>query len=109
MNRKLFRPRLQAVKRQNTGQPIYGMTPPKKATPPERTFAEDFYWIKQMPTYTPMTIMLVDGETVRGVVEWYDHDCIKLRRDEGPTLLIFKHAIRYVCKEKENRTVKQSR
>src|SRR6266851_2262759 len=100
MNRKLFRPSLQPVKPQNTGQPIYGMTPPKKPTPPEQSFAENFYWTKQMTTHTPLTIVLMDGETVRGTVEWYDRDCIKLTRRGGPNVLIFKHAIRYVCKER---------
>jgi sRNA-binding regulator protein Hfq len=43
-----------------------------------------------------------DGETLRGTVEWYDRDCIKLTRVGSPNLLIFKQAIKYVFKEGEN-------
>jgi sRNA-binding regulator protein Hfq len=46
-----------------------------------------------------MAIVLEDGETLHGVVEWYDHDCIKLTRQGSPNLMIFKRTIKYVYKE----------
>ena len=75
----------------------------KKAAPPEQTNAENFYYQKQMQTRTPMVIVLRDGEEVRGIIEWYDRNCIKVNRDNGePNLMIYKPAIKYMFKESEN-------
>ena len=44
-------------------------------------------------------MVLNDGEILRGTVEWYDRDCIKLTRYGSPNLLIYKQCIRYIYKE----------
>lgn len=75
----------------------------KKPAPPEQTNAENFYYQKQMQSRTPMVIVLRDGEEVRGVIEWYDRNCIKVNREDGePNLMIYKPAIKYMFKEGEN-------
>lgn len=75
----------------------------RKPVPPEQTNAENFYYQKQMQTRTQMVIVLRDGEEVRGVIEWYDKNCIKVNRDAGePNLMIYKPAIKYMYKEGEN-------
>ena len=75
----------------------------KKPAPPEQTNAENFYYQKQMQSRTPMVIVLRDGEEVRGVIEWYDKNCLKINRDAGePNLMIYKPAIKYMYKEGEN-------
>ena len=75
----------------------------KKLAPPEQTNAENFYYQKQMQTRTPMVIVLRDGEEVRGIIEWYDRNCIKVIRENGePNLMIYKPAIKYMFKEGEN-------
>ncbi|HLW83791.1 MAG TPA: RNA chaperone Hfq [Candidatus Sulfotelmatobacter sp.] len=75
----------------------------RKLAPPEQTNAENFYYQKQMQSRTPMVIVLRDGEEVRGVIEWYDKQCIKVNRDNGgPNLMIYKPAIKYMYKEGEN-------
>ena len=75
----------------------------KKPSPPEQTNAENFYYQKQMQTKTPMVIVLRDGEEIRGVIEWYDKNCLKVNRDSGePNLMIYKPAIKYMYKEGEN-------
>lgn len=93
-NRRLIRPSLNNVKEQ--------MNPnranQKKAAPPEQTHAENFYYIKQMQTKTPMVIVLKDGETLTGVIEWYDKCCLKVNREGAPNLLIFKPNIKYMYK-----------
>ena len=73
----------------------------RKQVPPEQTNAENFYYLKQMGTKTPMVIVLMDGEELRGWVEWYDRDCIKVHRLNEPNLLVYKHAIKYLYKERE--------
>ncbi len=75
----------------------------KKPAPPEQTNAENFYYQKQMQSRTPMVIVLRDGEEVRGIIEWYDRNCIKVIREAGePNLMIYKPAIKYMFKEGEN-------
>ena len=75
----------------------------KKPTPPEQTNAENFYYQKQMQSRTPMVIVLRDGEEVRGIIEWYDRNCIKVVRENGDAnLMIYKPAIKYMFKEGEN-------
>ncbi len=75
----------------------------KKAAPPDQTNAENFYYQKQMLSRTPMVIVLRDGEEVRGIIEWYDRNCIKVNREHGePNLMIYKPAIKYMFKEGEN-------
>ena len=75
----------------------------KKPAPPDQTNAENFYYQKQMQSRTPMVIVLQDGEEVRGIIEWYDRNCIKVNRESGePNLMIYKPAIKYMFKEGEN-------
>jgi len=96
-NRKLIRPSLNEIKEQ--------MTPPrrppqnKKPVPPESTNAENFYYVKQMQSKTPMVFVLRDGETLHGVIEWYDRCCLKVNREGEPNLLLYKPAIKYMYKQ----------
>jgi len=105
VHRKLIRPSLTEVKEQMTrpshGHAAPGGGPRKKPAPPEQTHAEEFYYVKQMQARTPVAVVLTDGEVLRGTVEWYDRDCIKLTRTGSPNLLIYKHTIKYVYKEGE--------
>ena len=43
-------------------------------------------------TKTPLTIFLVNGVKLQGVVTWFDNFCVLLRRD-GQVQLVYKHAI----------------
>jgi sRNA-binding regulator protein Hfq len=75
--------------------------PRKKPAPPEQTHAENFYYVKQMQARTPVAVVLNDGEILRGIVEWYDRDCIKLTRFGSPNLMVYKHCIKYLYKDGE--------
>ena len=41
---------------------------------------------------TPLTIFLVNGVKLQGVVSWFDNFCVLLRR-VGQSQLVYKHAI----------------
>src|SRR5215467_1393691 len=106
VNRRMFRPGFADMKdplppRGPAGNHSPGPAPSKKPAPPEVTHAENFYWVKQMQSRTPMVVVLEDGEALHGVVEWYDRDCIKLTRQGAPNLMVFKRTIKYVYKEGE--------
>ena len=73
----------------------------QKVAPPETTNAENYYYLKQMNSRTPMVIMMTDGEEIRGWIEWYDKTCLKVNREGAPNLLIQKHCIKYLYKEDE--------
>jgi host factor-I protein len=74
----------------------------RKSSPPEQTNAENFYYQKQMQSKTPMVIVLRDGEQIHGVIEWYDKSCLKVNRNGGANLMIYKPSIKYMYKEGEN-------
>lgn len=95
--RKLIRPALSDVRRETAPRGL------RKGAPPEQTNAESFYYLKQMQARTPIVVRLVDGEELRGWIEWYDKDAIKLNREHAPNLLLQKHAIKYLYKEEEER------
>lgn len=41
---------------------------------------------------TPVTVFLVNGVKLQGIVTWFDNFCVLLRRD-GHSQLVYKHAI----------------
>ena len=96
-NRRLSRPSFNEVKEQRN--PARKDGAPKKTSPPEQTNAENFYYLKQMQAKTPMTIVLKDGEVLKGVIEWYDKSCLKVNREGEPNLLIYKSNIKYMYKD----------
>ncbi len=96
-NRKLIRPSFNEMKEQRTPPPRKD-APQKKVNPPDQTNAENFYYIKQMQTKTPMTFVLSDGEVLKGVIEWYDKTCLKINREGEPNLLVYKSNIKYMYK-----------
>src|ERR1041384_6780690 len=98
VNRKLIRPSLNEIKEQ-IAPPRRPPQQQKKPVPPDQTNAENFYNVKQMQGKTPMVFVLRDGETLHGVIEWYDKCCLKVNRTEGPNILLYKPSIKYMYKE----------
>jgi len=96
-NRKLIRPDLSDFKGTAADNPRR-----VSAVPPDQTNAEAFYYSKQMSARTPMVLVLLDGELLRGVIEWYDRDCLKVTREDGPNLLVPKHSIKYMYKDPDS-------
>ncbi len=94
MNRKLIRPKLKTYRTRFSPS----LTRPK-SSPPEQTNAETNYLVKQMETKTPMVVKLLDGEEIRGWIEYYDRHCIKINRDKPPNFFIRKDQIMYMYKD----------
>lgn len=93
-NRKLIRPSFKEV---GDSGPVRKNVQ-KRPVPPDQTNAENFYYVKQMQAKTPMVIVMKDGEVLHGTIEWYDKCCLKINRDEGPNLLVYKPMIKYLYK-----------
>jgi RNA chaperone Hfq len=66
----------------------------KKKKPDQRTFAYEYYVLKQRRERTPMVLKLVNGEEVSGRITWYDQYVVKLEREpEAPNLVVKKRTM----------------
>jgi host factor-I protein len=70
-----------------------------KAPPPEDTLEEAAYLKSLGEKQKPVSVKLADGEVVRGWIEYYDKNMIRLTREGMPNLFIFKHDIMYIAEE----------
>jgi host factor-I protein len=75
-----------------------------KAPPPEETFEEVAYLKTLGEKQKLVAVKLMDGEVVRGWIEYYDKNMIRLTREGAPNLFIFKHEIMYIAEETSRRT-----
>ena len=106
MNRKLIRPDLSEIKEKMSQEKDQAK---RKIHPPTDTHAESYYYLKQMNKKIPVAVVLADGEVLKGSIEWYDRNCIKLTRQEDPNLLIYKANIKYIYKLEEDETAAKKR
>jgi host factor-I protein len=79
---------------QNPNAGKRGRTPP-----PEDTFEEAAYLKSLGEKQRAVTVKLMDGETVRGWIEYYDKNMVRLTREGAPNLFIFKHEIMYIAED----------
>jgi host factor-I protein len=75
----------------------------KKSPPPAETFAEIYYYKKQIDGRTPMVFVLQDGEEIEGTIEWYDLDALKINRQNAPNILLPKQNIKYMYKAEDRK------
>ena len=64
----------------------------KPKTGDKKQNLQDTFLNSVRKTRTPLTIFLVNGVKLQGVVTWFDNFCVLLRRD-GQSQLVYKHAI----------------
>ena len=86
------------------GGPAAGQSPSKRAAGSKRKCGiikmaadraqnlQDTFLNHVRKTKTPLTIFLVNGVKLQGIVTWFDNFCLLLRRD-GHSQLVYKHAI----------------
>lgn len=70
-----------------------------KQPPPESTNEEAMYLKKLTEKQRQVSVKLVSGEMVRGWIEYYDRNMLRLTREGHPNLFIFKHQIAYLAEE----------
>lgn len=104
MNRKLIRPNLGEIKEKMNKE-----SSRKKSHPSFETYAENYYYLKQMNRKTPMAVVFKDGERVEGHIEWYDKNCIKVNRSNAPNLLVYKSSLKYLYKLKDSKKTNLSK
>jgi host factor-I protein len=87
--------------------PFHGQAPgaPRKGrpAPPEQTSEEAAYLKSLGEKQKPVSIKLADGEVVKGWIEYYDKNMVRLTREDQPNLFIFKHEIMYIAEDSGKR------
>lgn len=63
---------------------------------PEQTFEEVKYLKRLIDDRVPVRVRLSDNQEVEGIIEFYDANFIRLTRESGPNLFLFKHDIKYL-------------
>ena len=53
---------------------------------------QDTFLNQVRKTRTPVTVFLMNGVKLQGVVTWFDNFCLLLRKD-GISQMVYKHAI----------------
>lgn len=70
-----------------------------RTPPPEETFEEAAFLKNLGEKQRLVSLKLMDGQTVRGWIEYYDKKMVRLTREGAPNLFIFKHEIMYIAEE----------
>lgn len=78
-------------------QPLQQNKNKSKVKPPEQTFEEVKYLRHLIEDEIPVFVRLESNEEVTGIIEFYDTTFIRLTREDGPNLFIYKHEIKYLC------------
>jgi host factor-I protein len=74
----------------------------RRQAAPETTFREAEYIDRLSKSRTPVVVKLIDGEEVRGWIEYYDKDIIRITRETQPNLFIFKNRVKYLYEDPAN-------
>ncbi len=78
------------------------LTGRRRTTPTESTRRESEYidWLSK--NRIPVVVKLVDDEEVRGWIEYYDRDIVRLTRHRDANLFIYKERVKYIYEEPAN-------
>jgi host factor-I protein len=77
----------------NFGGPGSGRNKNKgKTMASDRQNLQDAFLNHVRKTKVPVTVFLINGVKLQGVITWFDNFCVLLRRD-GQSQLVYKHAI----------------
>ena len=76
------------------------LTGRRRQLPGESTGRESEYfdWLSQ--NQVPVVVKLVDDEEVRGWIEYYDRDMVRLTRDRDTNLFIYKERVKYIYEDR---------
>lgn len=71
-------------------------TSSSKTKAPEQTFEEVKYLRHLIENRIRVKVCLTGGEQVSGIIEFFDVSFIRVTREDGPNLFLFKHDIKYL-------------
>jgi len=79
----------------------------RRQSAPETTFREAEYIDRLSKSKTPVIVKLIDGEEIKGWIEYYDKDIIRITRETQPNLFIYKNRVKYLFEDPQS--VRRSR
>ena len=62
----------------------------------ERTNAEVHYLTRLIQNKVPVLVKLTNNEEVKGWIEYYDRNFIRVTRESEPNVFIYKDQIKYI-------------
>jgi len=83
--------------------PGFASKKPAKTPPPDDTGMEPAYLKALGEKQTPVAVKLLSGEQFYGWIEYYDVAMVRLTREDGPNLFIFKHEIMFISEDNGRR------
>lgn len=63
---------------------------------PDHTQQEGQYLQRLIDEHVPVRVRLSDNQEVDGLVEFYDATFIRLTREDGPNLFLYKQDLKYL-------------
>jgi host factor-I protein len=81
----------------------------RRQAAPETTFREAEYIDRLSKSRTPVVVKLIDGEEIRGWIEYYDKDIIRITRDTQPNLFIYKNRVKYLYEDPANTRAREAK
>jgi len=81
----------------------------RRQAAPDTTFREDEYIDRLSKSRTPVVVKLIDGEEIRGWIEYYDKDIIRITRDTQPNLFIYKNRVKYLYEDPANSKAREAK
>jgi host factor-I protein len=90
----LTAPQISLSIRASDNPPVTGQETPTRTRlmAGEKQNLQDAFLNHVRKNKVPVTIFLVNGVKLQGVITWFDNFCVLLRRD-GQSQLVYKHAI----------------
>ena len=79
----------------------------RRQSAPETTLREAEYIDRLSKSRTPVVVKLIDGEEIKGWIEYYDKDIIRITRGTQPNLFIYKNRVKYLFEDPDS--VRRSR
>ena len=67
-----------------------------KTKAPDQTFEEANFLRHLIENHIRVRVRLSDNQEVEGLIEFFDQSFIRITREGGPNLFLFKHDIKYL-------------
>jgi len=96
--RKLIRPTREEFEKLKA-QFSHSSVVARRRMPPEDTGQEVLYLQQHSEHHTPMIVTLVNGEQIKGWIEYYDLDIIRVTLARGPNRFIYKSDILFMFED----------
>ena len=87
-------------KKRHSEKRFHGPSDPKVLVQPEHTGSEAAYLKSLIDSRAKVTVVLSNGERLRGRIRYYDRHCFSIGLSaEGPRIFLRKESVSYIAEE----------